>query len=130
MVNDAILFVIIFFGMGLVAYFVFLAMSWRRYRQMVEEDEFGRRSRLREAPRRFVVQRNHDVTGISGEGRVAEGVVFSDGWGVTHWLDRAPMNEPKTEVWHKPWYRRRGPDPFTKISGHGGNTVLVWVDEQ
>ena len=78
--------------------------------------------------RRFVGRRYEDVTGISGTGVPVEGVVFSDGWGVTHWLDRAPMNEPKTEVWHKPWWRRRGPDPFTKISGHGGKTEVVWID--
>lgn len=83
----------------------------------------------RRGPRRFVANRRTDVTGISGTGTVAEGVVFSDGWGVSHWLDRPPMNEPKTEVWHKPWYRRRGTDPFTKISGHGGATVVEWLDE-
>lgn len=78
--------------------------------------------------RRFVGRRTVDVTGISGTGVPVEGVVFSDGYGVTHWLDRAPMNEPKTEVWHLPWWRRRGPDPFTKISGHNGATTVVWLD--
>lgn len=78
--------------------------------------------------RRFIVQRDEDVTGISGTGYVVEGVVFSDGYGVTHWLKRPPMNEPKTEAWHRPWYRRTEPDPFTKISGHGGKTRMVWID--
>lgn len=80
--------------------------------------------------RRFIGDRRTDVTGISGEGVVVEGVVFSDGWGITHWLDRPPMNEPKTEIWHKPWWRRRSPDPFTKISGHGGKTRVVWLDRK
>jgi hypothetical protein len=77
--------------------------------------------------RRFIARRHVDVTGISGTGTPVEGVVFSDGWGVTHWLDRPPMNEPKTEIWHKP-FNRPGPDPFTKISGHGGSTEVVWID--
>ncbi|MYR56020.1 hypothetical protein GTY54_07065 [Streptomyces sp. SID625] len=75
-------------------------------------------------PHTFIVQRNEDVTGVSGEGIVAEGVCFSDGWAVTHWLDRPPMNEPKTEVWHNP-----GTEPFERISGHGGRTHIVWADE-
>ncbi|MFB7594644.1 hypothetical protein [Streptomyces sp. NPDC056160] len=79
---------------------------------------------IRTFPHTFIVQRNEDVTGISGEGIVAEGVCFSDGWAVTHWLDRPPMNEPKTEVWHNP-----GTEPFEKISGHGGRTHIVWADE-
>lgn len=79
--------------------------------------------------RRFYAKRHEDVTGISGTGVRVEGVVFSDGWGVTHWLDMPPMREPKTEVWHKPWWRRQGKDPFTKISGHGGKTEIVWIDE-
>jgi hypothetical protein len=73
--------------------------------------------------RRFVVNRRVDVTGISGTGIRVEGVVFSDGWAVTHWLDLPPMSEPKTEVWHNP-----GVDPFIKISGHNGASEVVWID--
>ncbi|WND33999.1 hypothetical protein RI578_06685 [Streptomyces sp. BB1-1-1] len=75
--------------------------------------------------RTFVVQRDRDVSGISGEGTVAEGVQFSDGWVVTHWLDQPPMHEPKTDVWHN-----KGTHPVTKIHGHGGATRIVWLDEQ
>ncbi|MFJ6730043.1 hypothetical protein ACIQPQ_34605 [Streptomyces sp. NPDC091281] len=74
-------------------------------------------------PKTFVVQRDQDVSGVSGEGVVAEGVRFSDGWVATHWLDKPPMHEPKTEVWHNP-----GTEPFEKISGHGGRTRIVWSD--
>lgn len=74
--------------------------------------------------RRFIAVRKVDVTGISGKGIPVEGVVFSDGWGVTHWLDRPPMCEPKTEVWHNP-----GVEPFEKVSGHNGLTTVVWLDE-
>lgn len=98
----------------------------RQYLDAVSDEDVVERPKFR----RFYAERLNDVTGISGEGIVVEGVVFSDGWGITHWLDRPPKNEPKTEVWHKPWGRRWGqPDPFTKISGHNGNTVLRWIDK-
>lgn len=97
----------------------------RNYMEGITEGDATVRPKFR----RFVGDRSEDVTGISGEGVVVEGVVFSDGYGVTHWLDQAPMNEPKTEVWHKPFWRRSGPDPFTKISGHGGKTRVVWLDK-
>jgi hypothetical protein len=75
-------------------------------------------------PDTFVVQRDEDVSGISGDGIVAEGARFSDGWVVTHWLDKPPMNEPKTDVWHN-----KGVTPFRRIHGHGGKTRVVWADE-
>lgn len=75
-------------------------------------------------PWRFVVQRDEDVSGISGVGKIAEGVMFSDGYVITHWLDGPPMYEPKTETWYN-----KGIVPFTKISGHGGKTRVVWLDE-
>ena len=75
-------------------------------------------------PRTFVAQRDEDVSGISGEGVVAEGVQFSDGWAVTHWLDQPPMNEPKTDVWHN-----KGSAPFERVHGHGGSTRILWADE-
>ncbi|MET9122962.1 hypothetical protein [Streptomyces sp. NPDC004528] len=73
----------------------------------------------------FRLYRDHDVSGISGAGVVAEGVQFSTGWVVTHWLDQAPMWEPKTDVWlHK------GTGPVTKIHGHGGSTRIVWTADE
>lgn len=75
-------------------------------------------------PRAFVVQRDADVSGVSGEGIVAEGVLFSDGWAVTHWLDKPPMHEPKTDVWHNP-----GVQPFERVHGHGGATRVIWADD-
>ncbi|MGW1498972.1 hypothetical protein ACWCQW_10440 [Streptomyces mirabilis] len=73
----------------------------------------------------FRVHRDQDVSGISGTGVVAEGVQFSDGWVVTHWLDQAPMWEPKTDVWH-----HKGTGPVTKIHGHGGATRIVWTRDE
>ncbi|MFF8406954.1 hypothetical protein ACF06P_35675 [Streptomyces sp. NPDC015684] len=75
-------------------------------------------------PRPFVAQRDEDVSGVSGEGVIAEGVQFSDGWVVTHWLDQPPMHEPKTDVWHN-----KGSRPFERIHGHGGATRILWADD-
>ncbi len=85
--------------------------------------------RMRRGPKRFVVERTTDVTGVSGTGVVVEGVVFSDGYGVSHFLNRAPQKEPATTVWHLSWRRRIGPDPVTKIHGHDGASKVVWLDE-
>jgi hypothetical protein len=120
---------------SVLANVVLLAVLWfkREARHYIDVMTEGERRSPRDTGRpefrRFYGDRSTDVTGISGEGVVVEGVVFSDGWGITHWLDRPPMNEPKTEIWHRPWWRRRGPDPFTKISGHGGATKVVWIDK-
>lgn len=73
----------------------------------------------------FRVHRDRDVSDVSGTGVVAEGVQFSDGWVVTHWLDQAPMWEPKTDVWH-----HKGTGPVTKVHGHGGATRIVWTADQ
>ena len=40
--------------------------------------------------RRFVMHRQHDVSGVSGTGLVLEGVLFSTGVVVIHWLTPPP----------------------------------------
>jgi hypothetical protein len=40
--------------------------------------------------RRFVMHRTHDVSGVSGTGLVLEGVLFSTGVVVVHWLTPPP----------------------------------------
>jgi hypothetical protein len=73
--------------------------------------------------RRFRLHRVEDVSGVSGTGVVAEGVEFSDGWTVTHWLDREPMNEPTITTW-----LNRGHDGLVKVHGHSGSTKIEWLD--
>lgn len=114
----------------LLMYVSFLCGAWRSVKEGMAEDDTPVVLVRRPGFRRFYGQRDDDVTGISGEGIVIEGVVFSDGYGVTHWLNQAPQFEPKTDVWYKPFLRPNGTDAFTKISGHGGRTRLVWVDER
>jgi hypothetical protein len=78
---------------------------------------------MTEIIRRFRLVRTVDATGVSGTGVVAEGVIFSDGWAVTHWLSRPPVNEPTTQVWHNP-----GHEPIRKVHGHNGSTKIEWLD--
>lgn len=40
--------------------------------------------------RRFTMRREHDVSGVSGTGTVLEGVLFSTGVVVIHWLTPPP----------------------------------------
>lgn len=40
--------------------------------------------------RRFVMERQYDVSGVSGTGLVLEGVLFSTGVVVVHWLTPPP----------------------------------------
>lgn len=67
--------------------------------------------------RRFILQREYDESGVSGTGVVAEGVQFSSGKCVMHWLSdwtSIAMYENIEELVH--------------IHGHGGNTKIIWVD--
>lgn len=66
--------------------------------------------------RTFHLQRDEDVSGISGTGRVAEGVEFSDGTVVVRWL---VGDHQSTVVWP-------GIDAVEAIHGHGGATRIVW----
>lgn len=76
-------------------------------------------------PRRGLIIRKVDVTGISGLGVIAEFCVFSDNFTLIRWLGGPPQNQPKHEVYDNP-----GIDPFIQISGHNGNTDIVWLDEE
>ena len=69
--------------------------------------------------RRFELIRDVDVSGVSGTGRIAEGVVFSDGAAVIHWTGHA---YPTTTDHPK------GVESVLAVHGHGGRTRLVWVD--
>ncbi|MFF3094190.1 hypothetical protein [Streptomyces cyaneofuscatus] len=68
-------------------------------------------------PRRFHLQRNVDVTGASGTGRVADGVLWPDGTAALRWRgERA-----STVNWDRI-------EDAEAIHGHGGHTVIVWDD--
>lgn len=67
--------------------------------------------------RRFVLNRQVDETGISGTGIVAEGCVFSNGWVALTWLTG------HTSLVFYPGIR-----DVEFIHGHGGKTVIEWLD--
>ena len=67
--------------------------------------------------KRFFLQRKHDVSGVSGVGNIAEGVLFDDGQIALLWLsDRASVGIYKTL------------EDVVHIHGHEGNTEVVWID--
>lgn len=70
---------------------------------------------------RFHLQRNEDITGASGTGRVADGVKFDDGTVVIRWIHEYAS----TVVWSGP----NGIDAVERIHGHDGKTVIVWHDD-
>lgn len=67
--------------------------------------------------RRFILNRDEDVSGCSGTGVVAEGVVFTDGTTVLRWL---------TEYTSTAIYDSA--KELISIHGHGGSTQLQWID--
>ncbi|PZG42023.1 hypothetical protein C1I98_20380 [Spongiactinospora gelatinilytica] len=69
--------------------------------------------------RRFYLQRDTDVTGISGTGHVTDGVLWPDGSATVRW--RGPR--PSTVHW----------DHFEDViavHGHDGATRVVWIDSE
>jgi len=68
-------------------------------------------------PRLFKLIRHQDVTGVSGEGHVADGVEFVDGTVVLRWFG----DYASTVVWD---------DLATAmhVHGHDGRTRVEWAD--
>jgi len=67
--------------------------------------------------RRFELQRDTDVSGVSGTGVVAEGVEFSDGVVALRWMSAWPTSV----VFHD-----RGIEAVEAVHGHDGRTRIVW----
>jgi hypothetical protein len=67
--------------------------------------------------RRFHLRRLEDETGISGTGLVVEGVEFSNGSVALRWLS----NTTSTGIYNSI-------QDVRIIHGHGGKTVVEWVD--
>jgi hypothetical protein len=74
---------------------------------------------MTDQPRRFHLQRDHDVTGVSGTGRVADGIVWSDGTVSVRWLG----DRPSTVFWNNL-------ADALHVHGHGGHTRVVWDDPE
>jgi hypothetical protein len=67
--------------------------------------------------RRFYFNRKQDVSGVSGTGRVCEGIQFSDGRCAVRWLTKTAS----TELWDSV-------EEAIQVHGHSGATELVWED--
>ena len=67
--------------------------------------------------RRFYLQREKDTSGVSGTGKVAEGVEFEDGAIVMQWLSHKPSLGVFRNLKH-----------LRDIHGHGSDTKIVWID--
>ena len=68
-------------------------------------------------PRRFQLVRQVDVSGVSGTGIVAHGVQWPDGSVAVRWRGQ----RQSTVVWSSM-------EDVDAIHGHGGATVVEWVD--
>jgi hypothetical protein len=70
-------------------------------------------------PLRFTVRRHHDVSGVSGDGNVADGVLWPDGTANIRWRGE----HPSAVFWD------RGRTSVEFIHGHQGATEIVLVDQ-
>ena len=72
-------------------------------------------------PKRFYLNRKVDKTGISGTGRVLDGVMFTDGRISCRWRsDRASTNN----------YESLEDFIYLHVDNHGeGANELVWIDD-
>lgn len=69
-------------------------------------------------PAHFDLVRDVDISGVSGTGKVAEGVIFSDGEAVIHWLG----------AWPTTTVHPKGTASIKAVHGHGGATRIVLND--
>lgn len=68
--------------------------------------------------RRFHLQRETDISGSSGTGRVAEGVQFCDGTCAMRWLTFPCSTAVYSSI-----------DDLIAIHGHNGATTIDWWDD-
>jgi hypothetical protein len=67
--------------------------------------------------RRFLLVRAEDVSGVSGTGVIAEGVVFGSGKAVLSWRSEFPALSIFDAV-----------DDVETVHGHEGRTWIQWID--
>jgi hypothetical protein len=71
------------------------------------------------APLRFVLRRHTDISGVSGVGDVADGVLWPDGTASVRWRGE----HPSLVFWD------RGRVSVEFVHGHQGATEIVWLDQ-
>lgn len=85
--------------------------------------------------RRFELHRDHDVSGVSGPGVVADGAQFAEDEVLT-WPDGKQTALPAG--WCRVTWRGRyrsivlwpSIDQVIAVNGHGGATRIVWLDDE
>lgn len=65
----------------------------------------------------FILVRDEDVSGVSGTGTIAEGVIFHDGQCVLSWFGKHHTIEVAPSI-----------EDVIAIHGHGGKTRLVYTE--
>ncbi|MEU3962899.1 hypothetical protein AB0F42_24355 [Streptomyces buecherae] len=74
---------------------------------------------MSDTPRRFHLQRDHDLTGVSGTGRIADGVRWPDGTVALRWR----TTHASTAIW-------ASTEELIAVHGHGGDTRIIWDDPE
>lgn len=85
-----------------------------------EEDRHRENEPLTKLPRAFILQRDVDMSGVSGTGVVAWGVEFPDGVCALRWTNQYPTSV----VFHD-----RGMESVKAVHGHDGMTRVLYIDE-
>lgn len=67
--------------------------------------------------RRFQLRRVEDVNGVSGTGVVVQGVKFDDGACAIRWVSDYPSTTHHDSI-----------ENVIAVHGHGGKTVVEWLD--
>lgn len=88
--------------------------------------------------RQFVLYRHKDISGVSGEGVVAEGIVFANGQVALRWYAKTSNMRKKIvrQRTEDNSFRFQGSisifqsiDEIIEIHGHQGNTEALYLDE-
>lgn len=86
---------------------------FREWRVLTLSDKLD----IGQLPRRFLLIRHEDASGVSGVGVVADGIEFTDGQCILSWRGRYHTSEILPNL-----------KAVTDIHGHGGKTEVKWVD--
>lgn len=76
----------------------------------------------------FELVRNNDVTGISGVGVVAEGVIFSDGTVALRWRDLNTSDPNYLRGVRPTTVLHENIQSVIALHGHGGSTTVRYIE--
>ena len=85
------------------------------------DSEAERRTRIAVHPRRLILYRHCDGTGVSGTGVVASGVEWPDGHVALRWMADNPDAVSSTSFW-------TSVAQLLQVHGHRGDSEVVYLD--